>query len=157
MDKNINKMETTQKETLITQNMLIAQFMEIKPRLIAPDCYGLDNMPFWSITGDTPDKVLKDASLLLKYHNDWNQLMEVVDKIESFQTTLKLTSNFNPFHNQNYHQVTIEIAKGKLSESKECFWGNGFIYKHHSKSSLNRIDCYYESIIEFIKWYNKNK
>ena len=74
-------MKTTQKETLIAQNLLIAQFMEVEPRLIAPNCYGLNNMPFWSITGDTPDKVLKDASLLLNYHNDWNQLMKVIRKI----------------------------------------------------------------------------
>ena len=74
-------METTQKETLIAQNLLIAQFMEVKPRYIAPNCYVLDNMPFWCITGDTPDKVLRDASLLLNYHNDWNQLMEVIEKI----------------------------------------------------------------------------
>jgi hypothetical protein len=78
-------METTQKETLITQNMLIAQFMGVKPRLIAPDCYGLNNMPFWSITGDTPDKVLKDASLLLNYHNDWNELIAVVKKIANMK------------------------------------------------------------------------
>ena len=74
-------MEIKEKENLITQNMLIAQFMGITPELIEPDCYKLSNTPFWSITGDTPDKVLKNASILLDYHNDWNKLMQVIKKI----------------------------------------------------------------------------
>jgi hypothetical protein len=74
-------METLQKETLIAQNTLIAKFMEVTPYLIAPDKYSLSNMPFWSIDGDTPDKVLKDASLLLGYHENWNELIKVIRKI----------------------------------------------------------------------------
>jgi hypothetical protein len=127
-------METTQKETIITQNMLIAQFMEIKPQLIAPDCYGLDKMPFWSITGDTPDKVLKDASILLGYHNDWNQLMEVVEKIEN------LGHDFDINKRENHKNVFIRGSQyAKITSNK------------------TKIEAVHEAIIEFIKWYNKNK
>jgi hypothetical protein len=140
MDKNINKMETTQKETLITQNMLIAQFMEVKPRLISPDCYGLNNMPFWSITGDTPDKVLKDASLLLKYHNDWNQLMEVVDKIE----------NYNEFTSVLFYPNSCTIIKSREFPADDNYF-------EISIDSFTKIEAVYNACVEFIKWYNKNK
>ena len=142
MDKNINEMETTQKETLITQNMLIAQFMEVKPRLISPDCYGLNNMPFWSITGDTPDKVLKDASLLLKYHNDWNQLMEVVEKIESIVWEELNETSFNVTIGATIYCVIQDNNGGMLE-----IIGEG----------RTKIESVYNAVIQFIKWYNKNK
>lgn len=132
-------METLQKETLIAQNTLIAQFMEVTPRLISRDCYGLDNMPFWSITGDTPDKVLKNASILLKYHNDWNQLMKVVEKIES-----------NEFIKVLFYQNGCKIIKLRECPSDENYF-------EISINSFTKIEAVYEAVIEFIKWHNLKK
>jgi len=132
-------METTQ------NNKLIAEFMGLK------EIY----TPLLNIYEISETEICLETDLA--YHTDWNWLMKVVDKIESFQATIRLKSNYSHFQNQNYHQVTIEIDKGKLSESRKTFWDDGFIYKHHSNTGLNRIDCYYESVIEFIKWYNNKQ
>jgi hypothetical protein len=90
----------------------------------------------------------------LKYDSDWNWLMQVVDKIEKLGATIRVKSNYNPFIKLNVHQVTIEIEKGELSEGNKSFLGDGFIYQNHSNSNLIKIEAYYESVVNFIKWYN---
>ena len=133
-------------------NKLIAEFMGINH--LDDDKY-IKNLKEMRLEGLYFEQGYMTSEL--KFDTDWNWLMKVVDKIESFHATIRLTSNFNHFQNKNYHQVTIEIAEGKLSECRKVFFEDGFIYKHHSNTGLNRIDCYYESVIEFIKLYNENK
>ena len=71
----------------------------------------------------------------LKYHLDWNWLMEVVEKIESLG-------------------YKVDISK----------WGNSQycgIYLNGKKISGNetntKIEAVYNASLEFIKWYNENK
>jgi hypothetical protein len=92
----------------------------------------------------------------LKYDTDWNWLMAVVDKIEKLGATTRVKSNYNPFIKLNVHQVTIEIEKGELSEGNKAFFGYDFIYQNHSNSNVIKIEAYYESVVDFIKWYNES-
>ena len=92
----------------------------------------------------------------IKFDTDWNWLMDVVDKIESLGATTRVKSNYNQFIKANVHQVTIEIEKGELSEGNKVFWGDGFIYQNHSNSNVRKIEAYYESVVNFIKWYEQN-
>ena len=107
-------------------NKIIAEFME------------------WDILNDmTYSKATKGKWIeldKLKFHSNWNWLMEVVEKIESIS-----------FEEDNFINVTIgcgfdctiQDAHGKLF--KLSTW-------EHTK-----IKTVYNTCLEFIKWYNEQK
>ena len=68
----------------------------------------------------------------LKYHEDWNWLMEVVEKIESLGNDILITSN--------YIQITYDKGEKFITIELE---GN------------IKIFAVYNACIEFIKWYNE--
>lgn len=68
----------------------------------------------------------------LKYHNDWNELMEVVDKILSLHGGI-----YNVFITKNQCTITAD------NES----------YKY-TRSENETIEAVYFACINFIKWYN---
>lgn len=131
-------------------NKLIAKFMGWTERT--------DPTERWFGCFKTQDGVIHKNTPLdpLLFHSDWNWLMTVVDKIESLGATTRVKSNYNQFIKENVHQVTIEIEKGELSESNKVFLGDGFIYQNHSNSNVRKIEAYYESVVNFIKWYEQN-
>ena len=71
----------------------------------------------------------------LKYHLDWNWLMEVVEKIEN---------------------LGYKVDISKWENSQYCG-----IYLNGKKISGNetntKIEAVYNACLEFIKWYNENK
>lgn len=83
----------------------------------------------------------------LLYDENWNWLMDVVEKIQ----TLGYFPIFAPF---------IENEKGKLTG--ECLWC--MISKQTTNmndpvvdvtGATSNIDAVYKAVIEFIKWYNE--
>jgi hypothetical protein len=44
----------------------------------------------------------------------------------------------------------------KKIEIKNRITGDGFIYQNHSNSNIRKIEAYYESVVNFIKWYEQN-
>ena len=111
-------------ENILEDNKLIAEFMvqnegglvKLKENIFST----IDNF-------EIPDDylTLKD----LKYHEDWNWLMLVVDKIESIKGTQIFING-----------ISCEIMfKGKV------------ITKHFN----TKIEAVYNACVEFIKWYNK--
>jgi hypothetical protein len=131
------------------ENKLIAEFMGL---LHVDDDKYMDNLREMKSNGIFFEQGCMTSEL--KYDTDWNWLMAVVDKIEKLGATTRVKSNYNPFIKLNVHQVTIEIEKGELSEGNKSFLGDGFIYQNHSNSNLIKIEAYYESVVNFIKWYN---
>jgi len=71
----------------------------------------------------------------LKFHSDWNWLMEVVEKIE----------NYNEYTNVFFAPEGCEI---------NCYIENGFSF---SNDCDTKIEAVYNACIEFIKWYNEQK
>lgn len=69
----------------------------------------------------------------LKFHSDWNWLMEVVENIES--------NGFN-----------FEIKKNWARISRK---GENIILRWEEDRS--KIEAVYNACIEFIKWYNEQK
>ena len=65
----------------------------------------------------------------LKYHSDWNWLMEVVQKIESLGDDLNIYA---------YHCELIY----NVGENIETF------------EAKSKIEAVYNACVEFIKWYN---
>lgn len=84
----------------------------------------------------------------LKYHNDWNWLMKVVEKIESLKTPYNGFSwGIIPFAVViNSNSVYIQVDAGK---SEDIIFPD-----RHCK---NKIEMVYNTCVEFIKWYNENK
>lgn len=72
----------------------------------------------------------------MKFHSDWNWLMEVVEKIESLETL----SYFNIQHNRVEIGTTCDCFRTKEVITKDVF---------------SKIEAVYNACIEFIKWYSK--
>lgn len=103
-------------------NKILAVFMEL---------------PFISEDGKT--NYIKDLRHIsdwkLKYHSDWNWLIQVVEKIEDIE-------NFRFDFQINQHTVRI------FDHIKKTF-----IFEINSTS---KIEAVYFACIDFVKWYNEN-
>ena len=69
----------------------------------------------------------------LKYHSDWNWLMEVVEKIRSIDNKAKEDFRTKLLHYQRNNKTLFNLS---ILEGKEYV---------------------YNACLEFIKWYNENK
>ena len=78
-----------------------------------------------------------DKSENLPFHNDWNWLMEVVEKIESILPDDSI--------------ITIEYKNCFIPvlDDEEPFTIEG--------GGKTKIEAVYNACLEFIKWYNENK
>lgn len=123
-------------------NKLIVKFMELEPIKVSTDFYALEKNHV-HITGRNPEIVISGFSEFAKYNTDWNWLMEVVEKIEN-QYRSKFSKNTFPC-------VSISSICCKIS-----FYGN---YEEVIANIVRptKIEAVYDSYIEFIKWYNKQK
>ena len=89
--------------------------------------------------GGIPVKGMKTITVRtdsLKFHSDWNWLMEVVDKIENLDFIFSI------------HHEVVNIFNGETKE-------NG-IYSETFQGSTKLITTY-NACVEFIKWYNGQK
>ena len=103
-----------------TNNKIIAEFMGAK---LTKDL----NIMYPVYEGDS--SYVKN----LKYHSDWNWLMEVVEKIESIGFTFETK--------KNWARIT------RKGENIILRW----------EEDKTKIEAVYNACIEFIKWYNENK
>ena len=104
-------------------NKLIAEFMGMKP-------LNNDSSVLVFSTDRGNDVVSIDN---LQYQNDWNLLMEVVDKIEGIVND-----------KGNNYRVVIQ--------NETCIIDNTNIIS--SPNCASKIQATYKAVVEFIKWYN---
>jgi len=125
-------------------NILIAEFLGYRLRGGCIDFRG--DEPFTEVTSITNGEVNSLGYVFyeddLKFHKDWNWLMEVVDKIEglSFQ---KLSFNFNIQKDRVSLNYT-HVSEPKKSTEMFFEWGQ-----------KTKIENIYKIAVEFIKWYNQ--
>tara|TARA_R110000851_G_scaffold56447_1_gene131929 strand:+ start:5576 stop:6034 length:459 start_codon:yes stop_codon:yes gene_type:complete len=150
------------KNEILSGNKLIAEFMGYE---YIPYVKGQTQSPGWwhetspnLIKGKMPSatKLSNDYFLCrrhdgLRYYNEWNWLMSVVEKIE----TLDLS---NQYDTDNFEGFTINI------ENTSCYiWLNlkydpgQRLVAIHNCTHNNKITTVYNAILEFIKWYDGNK
>ena len=110
-----------------TNNKIIAEFMgfEIKNKInyvpsSLPNCM------------KKAEHLKVDKSENLPFHNDWNWLMQVVEKIESIGFTFETK--------KNWARIT------RKGENIILRW----------EEDKTKIEAVYNACIEFIKWYNEN-
>lgn len=102
----------------------------------------------------------------LKYHESWNWLMPVVDKIEEMGFTTSIKTSYvriNPRKNANYDHYISYITwneDGWSSRKPHASYDDDYDMGNISYSPKEIIDkrrAIYEAVIAFINWYNKNK
>ena len=121
-------------ENILEDNKLIAEFMVQNEGGLVK----LGENIFSTIDEfEIPDDylTLKD----LKYHKDWNWLMRVVEKIESFV-----------FNENNSFNVTIGATNYCVIQDS-----NGEFYDGVEDSGETKLLTVYNACVKFIKWYNE--
>lgn len=130
-----NMIKALNNAQFLESNKLIAEFMGIdKSRIV-------DKLP----TNNKGEYTTLNNKLIysesLQYHSSWDKLMPVVDKI--------LTDN------SSFCNIS---GPGSLSMTKE--WCFDFLTDQtngNSNYGKTLIEAVYKSVIDYIKWYNKNK
>lgn len=83
---------------------------------------------------DDPEAYLEGE---LRYHESWNQLMPVVEKIESLGYMVTMQA----------HQCQVFTMNGN--------WPEEMIIDADFRK--NRLDNTYEGVVSFIQWYNQQQ
>ena len=126
-------------ENITENNKLIAEFLD----------WEFDDL---SETFETPFLKLVDPNAFgdeqyscklqdfeLEFHSDWNWLMRVVEKIESFV-----------FNENNSFNVTIGATNYCVIQDS-----NGEFYDGVEDSGETKLLTVYNACVKFIKWYNE--
>ena len=146
----------------LEQNKLIAQFMgykyfpkidkEVLPGWRTEKCFSPKSIGYGYLCRGHND---------LRYDTDWNWMMKVVEKVES----LDLKDWFYKWEDidgeirSNIMGISVEI------ENKHC-WIFGelqldpfitFNEETYKKVYNNKLEATFDSMVEFIKWYNVKK
>jgi hypothetical protein len=134
---------------IIKNNVLIALFMGAKK---LDKTSGLQDPStclemIHPLYGDELEYIGKTS---LEYHKSWDFLMPVVEKIESLGVSTDIH-----YYCASKNQ-TLRMTVNPTEDNTVLFLGYSFQYDR-SKYHTKKIDAVYESVIEFIKWYNKNK
>jgi hypothetical protein len=113
-------------------NKLIAQFLGQK---VEP--FEFPQFGFIKTNGDWKDTFTEDQ---LKFHKDWNWLMEVVEKIDSLKDK------------ENNGKYYFEIYKTSVT----IFCNGTFLNEIINTQEKTKIEAVYNACVEFIKWHNEN-
>lgn len=99
----------------------------------------------------------------LKFHSDWNWIMEVVEAIEKLQIPNYI--NEKGFKSDLLKRIHTSIEYGLEVRKNESFYGyiciitcftfSGHQFKGYSK--ISKKEAVVEAINQFLIWYEKNK
>lgn len=115
-----------------TGNELIARFMGGKSRKIVFCMFSEDNYVTWS---------------QLKYHCDWNLLMPVIEKIESYPMNGKSVTEYCKVYISKHNEIGKDFFYCNIFANEDLQFSN--------ESKDSKIESIWKSVIEFIKWKNK--
>lgn len=136
----------------IEENELIAEFMGLHKSELGE----------WKDGGNEKALIWIDKGTgyrLLRYHESWEWLMKVVEKIH-------LSKQYKPYFTHDIIGVEINIKPNfchiYLPDTSEgydyvnsCYEAEPLFSIVNANLSGGTIECVYRSVVEFIKWYNK--
>tara|TARA_R110000796_G_scaffold84358_4_gene183945 strand:- start:359 stop:811 length:453 start_codon:yes stop_codon:yes gene_type:complete len=94
----------------------------------------------------------------MEYHNSWDWLMPVVDKIErEHKANFRIKCTWNEFTEYSIHQVIVNIEQGEMSKDKSCIYDSKKIYDYVGDAVKCKREATYQAVVEFINEYNKTK
>lgn len=117
------------KQEIIEGNKLIAEFMGLKPRFVE---YPNAQINRWEVD-------IHNSWQPMCYHESWDWLMPVVDKIKEMKHPIYLY--------QSHIQSTVEIFEMK----------NDHYIVRESDTLSKPIEVLFRALVKFIKIYNKEK
>jgi len=116
------------KEEILEGNKLIAKFMGAEVSQAYSKTKEQDGVMFYYPKDSSPDMFRNLSSASIKYHSSWDWLMPVYIKIAKEE---KLWGDYEK------SIIIFNIMYDRLGDAEG-------------------IDKVYESVVEFIKWYNQN-
>lgn len=119
---------TTQEKSLV-----IGTFMGIKPIQVKENLYSYADLPWFSTTRDTPEKVMHDFSGYAKYHEKWDWIIPVVKKI------VECDSNINK-------------PNGSFTEDDRRTSYTRLYFVNDALTDLS-IQGLFDAVYEYIQWY----
>ncbi len=137
-------------------NKLIAEFMGAKPLVLGGsteyEMYGvLDCIE----DGENEKHYFIDDEM--RFHESWDWLMPVVEKIErQYKTNFIIKCIWNEFNECSYYQVIVTIEQGEMSKDRSCIYDSKKIYDYIGDTSKCKKEATYEAVVEFIKLYKLN-
>lgn len=133
---NLTIKEMTQEE-ILEGNKTIAKFMEFEETSIG-----------WYDSNETIGTIDGSNTFdYLKFDTSWDWLMEVVEKINNIKIKDYNTSVY--IHKEKCYIATTHFNTGGI-------WSICITY-NEKPGDISSIEKCYKAVIEFIKWYNKNK
>jgi hypothetical protein len=142
----------TKQEEIIEGNKLIAEFM-----------YPNAKEEYASGEIEIEDGLFKKGMLIfghydqMRYHMSWDWLMPVVEKIEN----IDIRNNGYDFPKVKFLGDCVEIFAYATYRGKTIYWKNWHSINGTNHPHVNQTDsklkAVYIAVVEFIKWYNKNK
>jgi len=134
-------------------NKLIAEFMGLVQNPSDPRSFG------FNVLEENGKIVGAEWWKIPLYHNSWDWLMPVVDKIES----IDLKDMFYTWDDEedgkryNFEGISVEIENNRCwiygHMALDPYWT--FNEKTFRESYSSKIEATYNAIVEFINWYNK--
>lgn len=85
------------------------------------------------------------TSELPVYHNDWNELIPAVEKIEQLQG--KNRGGYNESYKVIIYNNTCEIWRATEGHEYRLLF---------QRDGATKIEASYKAVIQFINWHNKN-
>lgn len=122
------------KEQILNSNKLIAEFMGAKS-IHNPTGYDIHDDKDWYKYNE-----LNYESTDFKFHSSWDWLIPVLEKIEQLGYHTRIC--FDDFG--SWMQIHYGLSVADTDETKA-------LNQHGTK-----IENTFKSVVEFIKWYNKN-
>jgi hypothetical protein len=134
-------------ENIIANNNLIAEFMGGLFNKHS-NKYGIGNAEYVTIGKlNNVVKAINHYDIIdLKYHTDWNWLMEVVEKIESLEDL------------ERFEITTFNVSVQYYETKQKRFDYNLYFSTIELEAKvIPKIEAVYNACVEFIKWYNEQK
>ena len=117
---------------ILEGNKLIMEFMELKPT--EQKGMYLISQHHYTCLENTPEMALSGFASIAKYHESWDWLMPVLERIEA-----------------KGHRWEIGMSPTSSQHHYCKIWSIGTIER------VSLLDAVYGAILEFIKWYNSIK